>query len=210
VNAIYLASGNEHKACEFQAMAEQAQLAVSIRPAQAIGGMPPVPEDTGTFLGNARQKARALQPRLPPTGAWVLADDSGLCVDALGGEPGVDSAIYAGPAGDSVANLAKLVRAMRDVPESERAAHFMCVLVLAAADGTLRVFTGRCDGRLLLAPRGRNGFGYDPLFVPSGYELSFAELDGAQKNTLSHRARAWEQLVGYLNNPRRFSASTEE
>jgi XTP/dITP diphosphohydrolase len=97
-----------------------------------------------------------------------------------------------------VANLAKLVRAMRDVPENQRAAHFICVLVLAGPDGTLREFTGRCDGRLLLAPRGRYGFGYDPLFAPSGSDLSFAELDAALKNTLSHRARAWEQLVGYL------------
>jgi XTP/dITP diphosphohydrolase len=199
LKAIYLASGNEQKAREFQALAEQAKLGISIHSAQALGGMPPVPEDTGTFIGNGRQKARALQPRLPPADAWALADDSGLCVDALGGEPGVDSAIYAGPAGDSAANLAKLVLAMRDIPENSRTAHFICVLVLAAPDGSLREFTGRCDGRLLLVPRGRNGFGYDPLFVPSGYDLSFAELDSALKNTLSHRARAWEQLVGYFN-----------
>ncbi len=200
MKAIYLASGNEHKAREFQALAERAKLGFTIHSAQAIGGMPPVPEDTGTFIGNARQKVLALLPRLPPTGAWALADDSGLCVDALGGEPGVDSAVYAGHPANAAANLAKLALVMADVPEGRRAAHFICVLVLAAPDGSIREFTGRCDGRLLLAARGRNGFGYDPLFAPSGYDLSFAELDGAVKNTLSHRARAWEHLVGFLKS----------
>jgi XTP/dITP diphosphohydrolase len=199
VKAIYLASGNEHKAREFQALAEQAKLGVAVFSAAAIGGMPEVPEDTGTFLGNARQKAQALEGRLPP-GAWALADDSGLCVDALGGEPGVESAYYAGRPSEAAANLAKLVHAMRDVPEGKRAAHFICALVLVGADGAKQEFTGRCEGRLLPTPRGRHGFGYDPLFAPEGYDQSFAELGDALKHTLSHRARAWAQLVSWLRS----------
>jgi len=199
VKAIYLASGNEHKVREFQALAEQANLGVPVFSAAAIGGMPEVPEDTGTFLGNARQKAHALESRLP-AGAWALADDSGLCVEALGGEPGVESAYYAGRPSDAAANLAKLVHTLRDVPEGKRAAHFICVLVLAGSDGTKREFTGRAEGRLLPSPRGRDGFGYDPLFVPEGHDQSFAELGDAQKHTLSHRARAWAQLVSWLRS----------
>lgn len=202
MQAIYLASGNEHKAREFQVLAESAKLPVSFLSAQALGGMPSVPEDTGTFAGNARQKAQALLTRLPAPGAWVLADDSGLCVDALGGAPGVDSAFYAGHPSDAAANLTKLALAMLDIPEGGRGAHFVCVLVLALPDGSVREFTGRCDGRLLHEPRGRGGFGYDPLFAPSGYDRSFAELGDALKNAISHRARAWEKLVQGLNDLR--------
>jgi XTP/dITP diphosphohydrolase len=159
--------------------------------------MPPVIEDAGTFEGNARKKAWALQARLPAE-AWALADDSGLCVEALGGAPGVESAYYAGPQSDSAANLRKLIAAMRDVPEAARQAHFVCVLVLAGPGGAEQIFTGRCDGRLLHEPRGGGGFGYDPLFVPDGYTESFAELGEAVKNSLSHRGRAWAQLASWL------------
>jgi len=194
---IFLASGNPHKAGEFQLLARQAGLPVEIRSAREIGGMPEVVEDSGTFAGNARKKAQALRAHLP-AGTWALADDSGLCVDALGGAPGVESAYYAGSPGDSAANLAKLVAAMRGVAAAERGAHFVCVLCLAGADGTERLFEGRCDGRLLEAPRGGGGFGYDPLFVPEGRAESFAELGDAVKNTISHRARAWQQFAEWV------------
>jgi XTP/dITP diphosphohydrolase len=202
VKAFTLASANEHKAREFQALADRAELRVVIRSAQAVGGMPFVPEDTGTFVGNARQKARALQGLLPE-GEWALADDSGLCVDELGGLPGVDSAIYAGRPSNAAANLDKLVHDMRAVPEGMRGAHFKCVLLAAGPDGAERGFIGRCDGRLLPAPRGRQGFGYDPLFAPAGHDRSFAELGDAVKSTLSHRARAWEQFVAWLRDTER-------
>jgi len=194
---IFLASGNAYKAVEFQTLADASGLPLRIVPAAAAGGMPPVVEDAGTFEGNARKKALALRARLP-AGAWALADDSGLCVDALGGAPGVESAYYAGPQGDSAANLRKLVVAMRSVPEAARRAHFTCVLVLAGPGGTEQIFEGRCDGRLLDEPRGGAGFGYDPLFVPDGYTESFAELGEAVKNSLSHRGRAWAQLASWL------------
>jgi XTP/dITP diphosphohydrolase len=199
---LYLASGNPHKARELQAMAEELGRAgrgadLEVVSAAAVGGMPEVVEDTGTFLGNCRKKAHALKARLV-AGSWVLADDSGLCVDALDGLPGVDSAYYAGPQGDSAANLAKLVEVMRDVPEGLRGAEFVCVLVLAGPGGLERHFEGRCRGRLIREPAGAGGFGYDPLFVPDGYTLTTAELDPAEKNRISHRGRAWAECVGWL------------
>ncbi|MFA5058815.1 MAG: non-canonical purine NTP pyrophosphatase, partial [Opitutaceae bacterium] len=160
---LYLASGNAHKAREFQALADAAALPVEIISAVAAGGMPPVAEDTGTFAGNARKKARALKERLP-AGAWALADDSGLCVEALGGAPGVESAYYAGPRASGAENLAKLVAAMRELPEERRAAYFICVLVLVGPGGEEQVFEGRCDGTLRREPVGAGGFGYDPVF----------------------------------------------
>ncbi|WP_414665037.1 non-canonical purine NTP pyrophosphatase [Horticoccus sp. 23ND18S-11] len=194
---FYLASGNAHKAAELQALAEASALTVTVASARAIGGMPEVVEDSGTFVGNARIKALALRPRLP-AGAWALADDSGLCVDALNGAPGVESAYYAGPQGDSRANLAKLVDVLRDVPESRRGAQFRCVLLALGPDGAEQIFEGGCPGRLLAQPRGQGGFGYDPLFVPDGYDASLAELGDAIKNTVSHRARAWQRLADWV------------
>jgi XTP/dITP diphosphohydrolase len=158
--------------------------------------MPSVVEDAGTFVGNARKKALALRTRLPAE-AWALADDSGLCVDALGGAPGVESAYYAGPQGDSAANLKKLVEVMSQVPDAQRRAHFRCVLLLIGPAGEF-IFEGHCDGRLMREPLGAGGFGYDPLFVPAGYAQSFSELGSEIKNRLSHRARAWEKLAKQL------------
>lgn len=191
---LYLASGNAHKVQEFQALADASGLALEIVSAKAVGGMPEVVEDAGTFVGNATKKVRALRAILPP-GSCVLADDSGLCVDALGGAPGVESAYYAGPHGDSAANLAKLVQAMRGVPEEKRGAHFVCVLVYIDAAGREHVFEGRCGGRLAREPRGGKGFGYDPLFVPAGHEKCLAEIDDTAKNELSHRGQAWKRFV---------------
>lgn len=203
---FYLASGNAHKVAELQSLAEASALAVRIASAREVGGMPAVEEDTGTFVGNARKKAQALRAKLnaipdlerSANEAWALADDSGLCVDALGGAPGVDSAYYAGPQGDAAANLAKLVVDMRDVPEGQRRAHFKCVLVALGPGGEEHVFEGACDGQLLYTPRGGGGFGYDPLFVPDGHAQSFSALGDDVKNTLSHRARAWAKLAEWL------------
>ncbi|MCS6244053.1 MAG: RdgB/HAM1 family non-canonical purine NTP pyrophosphatase [Opitutus sp.] len=194
---LYLASGNAHKVAEMNALARASGLPVTIVSAKAVGGMPPVVEDTGTFVGNARKKARALPAVLPP-GSWVLADDSGLCVDALGGAPGVESAYYAGPAGDGAANLSKLVDVMAAVPREKRGAQFVCVLLVIGPDGTEAVFEGRCEGVLGEVPQGGTGFGYDPLFLPDGYSESFAQLGDAVKNELSHRGRAWTELVAWM------------
>ena len=198
---LYLASGNAHKGREFQTLADASGLPVEIISAAAIGGMPPVAEDTGTFAGNARKKARALKDRLPP-GTWALADDSGLCVEALGGAPGVESAYYSGPRASGAENLAKLVAVMRDVPDGQRAAHFVCVLVLAGPGGEEELFEGRCDGTLRREPAGAGGFGYDPVFVPNGYAQSFSELAETEKNRISHRGLAWARLAGWLRDQR--------
>jgi len=159
--------------------------------------MPEVVEDTGTFAGNARKKAAALRALLPAD-AWVLADDSGVCVDALGGAPGVESAYFAGPEHDMRANLLKLTEVMRAVPDGKRAAQFVCVLVLRGPGGVEFVAEGKCAGRLCAEPRGGKGFGYDPLFVPEGFERSYAELSEEEKNRISHRGRAWAKLAEWV------------
>jgi XTP/dITP diphosphohydrolase len=196
INVIHLATGNAHKVQEMQRLVRESGLALEIVPAK---GMPPVDEDTGTFIGNAKKKAMALKSVLPPD-AWVLADDSGVCVHALGGDPGVESAYYAGPQGDSAANLRKLVDAMRDVPTSERGAYFICVLVLLGPGEVEIIVEGRCEGVLANEPVGGHGFGYDPLFIPEGYTQTYAELSEADKNKISHRGRAWSALSEWLKS----------
>lgn len=194
---LYLASGNAHKVQELAALAAVAPgPRLEIIGAKAVGGMPPVAEDTGTFVGNARKKALALRGKIPADG-WALADDSGVCVDELGGGPGVESAYFAGPQGDPRANLEKLEVVMRGVPDERRGAHFLCVLLVIGPAGEEQVFEGVCGGRLLHEPRGGAGFGYDPLFVPDGYTESYAELGDAVKNVISHRARAWAKLTAW-------------
>ena len=151
----------------------------------------PPPDETGeTFRDNAEQKATACARK---SGHWTLADDSGLCVDALGGGPGVRSARYAPTDGE---RRAKLLAALEGVPESRRGAHFFCAVALSAPDGQ-RVLheEGRVDGSIALSPRGANGFGYDPLFLPAETPgRTLAELGASEKNRLSHRGRALQRL----------------
>lgn len=194
---IHLASGNPHKAAELQRLADESGMAVRIVPAKA---MPEVVEDTGTFIGNARKKAQALQAILPPE-AWVLADDSGVCVEALSGAPGVESAYFAGPQHDATANLHKLTEVMRGVPEGQRGAYFYCVLVLRGPGGVEQIFEGRCAGVLAQEPVGGAGFGYDPLFIPTGFDRTYAQLTEGEKNKISHRGRAWLILAEWLRQP---------
>lgn len=194
VRRIYLATGNAHKVREFQQLAAATKTPVEfVRPES----MPAVIEDTGTFIGNARKKAMALKAILPAE-AWVLADDSGLCVDALGGAPGVESAYFAGPRGDSAANLEKLVRTMSGIPAQERGAQFKCILLLSGPDAIERSAVGTCAGHLREQPSGSAGFGYDPLFIPHGFDCTYAELTETEKNKISHRGRAWLILLGCL------------
>ncbi len=196
---LFLASNNAHKAAEFAALAAMCRGPVrpEIQSARAAGGMPAVEEDADTFAGNALKKARALRAVLPPDG-WALADDSGLCVDALGGAPGVRSARYAGSGASDADNLAKLVDALRNVPATERGAEFGCALALVGPDGAEQVFEGVCRGRLRAEPSGTGGFGYDPLFLPEGETRTFAEMGAPEKNSCSHRARAWAALAAWL------------
>ena len=198
---IYLASGNSHKVRELQELADAVSLPLDFRSARELGGMPEVIEDTGTFRGNAEKKARALLP-VVPAGAWVLADDSGICVDALDGAPGVESAYFAGPEGDDEANLRKLVEVMRGKPVIERKAHYVCLLYMVCGDAGGFSFVGECHGTLADKPAGSEGFGYDPLFVPDGFHESLGLLAPATKRKLSHRAKAWAKLVEWWQQDR--------
>lgn len=193
---LYLATGNAHKALEFAELfrAGARGNGCEVRSAAELGGMPEVEETGARFVDNALLKARALLARVPE-GSGVLADDSGLEVDALGGRPGVTSARFAGPEADSAANNRKLLEALAGVPEDRRGARFVCVLALLIPGQAERVYEGTCAGRILFEPSGVKGFGYDPLFVPDGYDRSFADLGESIKHRISHRARAAEALL---------------
>ncbi|RUN76434.1 RdgB/HAM1 family non-canonical purine NTP pyrophosphatase [Sphingomonas sp. TF3] len=156
----------------------------------------PEPEETGTtFVANAELKALQAADL---SGLPALADDSGLCVDALGGDPGVYTANWAEtPNGrDWTLAMTKVEQAIAAKgPDASRDAHFVCVLALAWPDGHVQWFEGRADGTLTWPPRGAVGFGYDPVFVPTGSDLTYAEMDPAQKHAISHRAAAFAQLI---------------
>ncbi|MDR2863967.1 MAG: RdgB/HAM1 family non-canonical purine NTP pyrophosphatase [Puniceicoccales bacterium] len=196
---IILATNNSHKAEEFENLFRARKLPLKVFTAAHVGGMPAVAEDTGTFLGNARQKARALHAAAPPH-FWVMADDSGLVCDALDGAPGVESANYAGPHAPDAANRAKLLAALHGVPKIRRTAFFFCQLLLISPGGNEFAFEGKCPGRILDAESGTGGFGYDALFLPDGAAVSFAELPSEEKNRLSHRGRAFEALAEWLES----------
>ena len=158
--------------------------------------LPDVAETGATFEENARLKVQSLAEA---TGLAALADDSGLCVDALGGAPGVHSARWAGAGADDALRNAKLLAALAGVPTAERAARFVCAIALALPDGTVQTAEGTCNGRILEAPRGSGGFGYDPLFLLPDLGRSFAELTPSEKNFRSHRARAVAALAPILS-----------
>ncbi len=157
--------------------------------------VPEVEEDGLTFYENALKKAREASRH---TREAVLADDSGLEVDALGGEPGIHSARYSGPAATDATNNLKLLRMLRDVPREKRGAAFRCVLVLYRPDGQSESFEGAWRGEILFVPRGTMGFGYDPLFLDEKQGLSAAELPPEIKNRISHRGRAFAKFREWL------------
>jgi XTP/dITP diphosphohydrolase len=186
-----LASSNAGKVREFAALLAARDIEVI---AQTAFGIVTPPETGRTFLENALLKARHAAQR---SGLPALADDSGIEVDALGGRPGVWSARYAGEHASDADNLQLLLRELVDVPEAQRRARYRCVLVFVrtAADPAPIVSEGVWEGRVLGAPRGTGGFGYDAIFQPDGYELSVAQLPAAQKNALSHRGQALRALL---------------
>jgi XTP/dITP diphosphohydrolase len=217
VTTIVIATRNAHKVGEIRAILGGACQILTLND---FPDPPKVVEDADTFAGNATKKAvelaRWLAVTFPPTRhsspLFVLADDSGLEVDALDGAPGVHSARFAAPdrSADGLSanspdadNNAKLLRLLKDVPLEKRRARFHCVIALVAIDSQSAIrnpqlFDGACEGRIGFAPRGRNGFGYDPLFVPVGFEQSFAELGEDVKNKLSHRAKALGKLKAFF------------
>ena len=163
-----------------------------------LTAFPDVEETGDTYLDNALLKARAVAAALEIP---ALADDSGIEVDALGGKPGVRSARYAGQGASDQRNLQELIRAVRGVPASGRTARYRCVAALALPDGTVMHADGTCEGSLTKDPRGDGGFGYDPIFVPAGWERTMAELAPEEKDRISHRGRAFRSLRGLLEAP---------
>lgn len=153
----------------------------------------PEPEETGTtFAANARIKAAAAARAAD---APALADDSGLAVAALGGRPGIRSARWAGPDKDFAVAMGRVEAELKKTGATDRHAAFVCSLCLAWPDGAFEVFEGRVEGKLVWPPRGTRGFGYDPMFVPAGFELTFGEMEPAAKHAVSHRARAFAKMI---------------
>ena len=193
---LVLASGNAGKLIEMrELLADQGIDFV----AQATLGIADI-EETGTsFVENAILKARHASRM---SGLPALGDDSGLCVDALAGAPGLHSARYSGEHGNSAANIAKLFAALKDMPDERRTAHFFCVVVVLrhAGDPAPLIAEGRWHGRILLAPRGQNGFGYDPVFFDPQRDRTAAELDAIEKNRVSHRGQALARLRSLLHD----------
>lgn len=187
---LLFATSNEGKLRELRKLVGSSFEIVSL---VDVGGPPNVVEDEQTFEGNARKKALACARA---SGLPSLADDSGLCVDALGGRPGVQSSRYA-PGGDAQ-RIAKLLEEMKGVPEAQRGAEFRCALCLALPNGEQVIETGRCQGQIGTAPRGHNGFGYDPIFVLPQPGKTMAELTPEQKSQISHRGEAFRRMKPHL------------
>jgi XTP/dITP diphosphohydrolase len=186
-----VATANAHKLRELQALFDGLGVTIESRPSDLA-----MPDETGaTFLANARLKARAIAQA---TGEVALGDDSGLEVDALGGDPGVLSARYAGEPTDDQANNRKLLEELRGIHGANRRARFRCVLALVAPDGKEITADGRFEGFVLEEPKGTGGFGYDPLFQPEGDTRSLAEYADDEKNAVSHRGRAARRLRDML------------
>jgi XTP/dITP diphosphohydrolase len=189
---VVLATHNPKKLAELRRLVEAGGLEVAVLGLDDLPGYPEPAETETTFEGNALIKARAA---VAATRRIALADDSGIAVDRLNGMPGVRSARWAGPGSTDVANNELLLRQLDDVVDPHRAAQFVCAMAMVSPDGKEVVRHGVVRGRLLTAPRGENGFGYDPLFVPEGHDRTTAELDPAVKDAISHRGRAVRAIV---------------
>lgn len=170
-------------------------ISVSILTLDDFPGCPEVEEEEDTFEENAVKKAMAVARY---TGKPALADDSGLEVDALNGAPGTLSARYAGEGADDRKNIEKLLFEMRAIPDGKRGGRFVCSIALAFPDGSVKTFFGSVEGTIGTEPKGCKGFGYDPVFYPQGHIRTFAEMEGDEKDGLSHRGRALRELREYL------------
>jgi len=187
---LLVATGNSHKTAEIRAILGAGYVVSDLK---AHPELPEVEETGSTFLENATLKAVEISKQVE---GLILSDDSGLEVDALGGEPGVYSSRYAGEAGNDAANNKKLLHELQG--KDNRKARFRCVMVLAQDGEVLTSFDGAVEGRMLSELHGEGGFGYDPLFVPDGYDQTFSQLSEGIKNQLSHRAVAMQKVVAWL------------
>ena len=190
---LVLATRNAHKLEELAEILGASGLDVELLPLPYDAS--DVVEDGLTFAENALKKARSAAVA---TGLPSVADDSGLCVDALNGMPGVFSARWAGTRRDDAGNLALVLEQTADVPDESRGAHFTCAAAAALPSGQERVVEGRVDGVLIRTPRGTGGFGYDPAFLPLGHERTTAEMSNDEKNAISHRGEAFRALAPVL------------
>ena len=191
---LVFATNNAHKLSEVRAILEPQYQIISL---EELDCYDDIPETADTLEGNALIKAKYIHDKF---GLDCFADDTGLEIDALGGEPGVYSARYAGEANDATENMNKVLENLGD--DSNRNARFRTVITLIL-DKKTHYFEGKVDGRILSHPRGNSGFGYDPIFVPENYLVSFAQLSPEEKNQISHRARAVRELVKFLQKPQR-------
>lgn len=194
---VVLATRNQHKVAELRRILASANIDVELVGTDEFPDLPDIPETGSTFAANALLKAHDVAQR---TGCIAIADDSGLCVDALNGMPGILSARWAGSHGDDAANLALVLTQITDVPSQRRGAAFHCAAAVATPEGDERVVEGVLTGSLADAPRGENGFGYDPIFMPTGYVLTTAELTPQEKDAISHRGQAFRALVPLLRD----------
>ncbi|GAA0619678.1 RdgB/HAM1 family non-canonical purine NTP pyrophosphatase [Sporichthya brevicatena] len=192
---LVLATRNHKKLAELRRILDEAGLQVELAGPEVFAEVPDIAETGATFAENAVLKARAVAAA---TGRPAVADDSGLCVDALNGMPGILSARWAGRHGDDEANLDLVLGQLADLPDDRRGAHFACAAALALPSGEAEVVTGEVFGVLLRERRGENGFGYDPIFRPNGYDRTTAEMDAAEKDAISHRGRALRALVPHI------------
>ncbi|HEY8363260.1 MAG TPA: RdgB/HAM1 family non-canonical purine NTP pyrophosphatase [Tissierellaceae bacterium] len=187
---LVVSTHNEHKLEEIKRILKDLPVEVLSKNDVGLGSLDVV-EDGDTLEENSIKKAKALAEQVD---YMVLADDTGLFVDALNGEPGVYSSRYSGEEGNSKKNVEKLLGKLKDVPFEKRKAKFITAMALITEDKRLIVVKGECKGTIGYEPKGNNGFGYDPIFIPDGYTQTFAEMDGIIKNKISHRARALENL----------------
>lgn len=192
---VVLATRNQHKVAELRRILDGSGMDIELVGTEEFADLPDVAETGATFAANALLKAKDVAQR---TGLVAIADDSGLCVDALNGMPGILSARWAGKHGDDAANLELVLAQLADVPQSRRGAAFHCAAAVATPEGDERVVEGVLEGTLIDSPRGTNGFGYDPIFTPRGYVLTTAELTPAEKDAISHRGQAFRALVPVL------------
>ena len=197
MNQLVLASRNVKKAVEMQRILAEAGLDIEVRSVADFDGVPEVAETGASFEANALLKARAV---CAATGLTAVADDSGICVDELNGMPGILSARWAGRHGDDEANLELLLDQLADTPEERLGAQFRCVIALVTPDGVEHVVEGEMRGRLVRERQGVNGFGYDPIFVPEGFDRTSAELSAVEKDAISHRGKALRALVPLLGS----------
>lgn len=194
---IVIATQNKGKIKEFKQMLEKYRINVLSLADFTHISFPEVEETGTTFVENAKIKAEAYRKLLNKP---VLADDSGLVIDALDGRPGVYSARYAGEAATDEENIDKVLDEMQDIELSKRTARFVAVLALAIPNSETLFFEGACEGVIAESPRGENGFGYDPIFVPKGSNRTMAELSSEEKNRISHRYHALEKMKIWLEN----------